>query len=334
MARTFPAKFIHFGLPKCGSTFLQSVWGEDEQYTGADLTQTAQVSRKLAAAGQKTSLPRMDFTVSARAGTTLIASSEGFSWAFLGRPHLLDRIRDLHQIGAAITAATRVTDTAVFMVRNPLDWIRAAHEQIIKDGGSMSGEAFLDCRRPLIECVLDLSHIQSVFGEHYRRVVFLSADEMRRDPETFWARYSDTLDAPRPGQSVLEKIASDQRFSNTSLKAKTAALARLNRIFGEVGDAWRAADGLSPDLRKERDVVQPKYDLARVWAARRTAETLSEEDLEAILGGAHREMSKSFTDLPLDEELRAYLREHFCDVVDGVDTIPDGLKAEYRAALG
>ncbi|MBR9825041.1 MAG: hypothetical protein GYB36_04455 [Alphaproteobacteria bacterium] len=333
MARAAAAKFIHFGLPKCGSTFLQNLWGEDKGYTGADLGQAAQVSRQLAAKGQTGNLPRMSFTVKARGGSTLVATSEGFSWAFLGRPHLLERIRDLHKIGAAITGATGASDTALFMVRNPADWIRAAHEQTVKEGGFMSGADFLDQRRALVECVLDLKHIREVFGAHFKRVVFLSADEMRHNPETFWPRYENVLGAPKPADSVIDKVTRSDQYANRSLREKTAQLARLNRLLGAVGEGWREADNLPPDLIKERDSLLPKFDLSRVWAARRAAETLDSKALEGVLGGAFAEMGEGFTELQLDDALKAYLRTHVCDVLDGETTLPDELKASYRAAL-
>ncbi len=333
MARTAQAKFIHFGLPKCGSTFLQSLWAKDKRYTGADLSQAAQVSRQFAAKGQTTGLPRMDFSIKARGGTTLVGTSEGFTWAYLARPHLLERIRDLHKVGAAITGATGVSDTALFMIRNPAEWIRAAHEQTVKEGGFMPGQVFLEQRRALVECVLDLKHIRDVYSKHFKRVVFLSADEMRHSPDQFWPRYAQVLGAPRPEQAVIDKVTQSDSFSNRSLREKTAQLARLNRLMSAVGETWRAAENMPPDLVSERDGILPKYDLSRVWAARRTAETLDSEALEGVLGGAFAEMGEDFTHLPLDQALKDYLRRHVCDVLDNETTLPDDLKASYRAAL-
>jgi len=328
-----PAAFIHFGLPKCGSTFLQGVWGEDKRYTAADLTGAAQACRQLAAKGQTTALPKLDFSLRARAGTTLVASSEGFSWAFLGRPQLLERIRVLHTVGAKVTGAAGISDTALFMVRNPLDWIRAAHEQTIKEGGWLNGGEFLAQRRALVECVLDLKHIQSAFKGPFKRVLFLSADEMRQDPEAFWERYARLLRVPRPEAAAIQTVRESSAFSNTSLKTRAPLLARLNRVMGGVGSIWEAREGLPPDLLKERELLLPKYHQTRVWAARRAAEASTDTELEALIGGAHAEMSAGFSDLPLDDALKAYLRTHFCDVLDAHDTVPDALKADYRTAL-
>ncbi|WP_300530691.1 hypothetical protein [Maricaulis sp.] len=329
----YPAQFIHFGLPKCGSTFLQSVWGEDKQYTAANLAQAANAARQLAAKGQLTGLPRLDIGLRARPGTKMVASSEGFSWAYMDQPQLLPKIADLHRVAASLTGAAKLSETALFVVRNPVNWIRSAHEQSIKEGGFGTGAEFLQSHRALIENVLDLAHIRDTYGQHFKRVVFLSADEMRHQPEAFWARYERVLGAPIPKDAAIQRVAEDDSYSNVSLRERMVLLARMNKVMRGVAEAWAGFDPVPPHVAKEREHFLAPFNQARLWAARRVSELSSAEELEAILGGAHADIADGFTDLPLGDDLKAHLRTHFCDVIDSVDTIPDTLKSEYRDAL-
>ncbi len=333
MARSYAAKFIHFGLPKCGSTFLQSVWGEDAQYTAADLTQAANAARQFALKGQTSNLPRMDLGLVARPGSVMVASSEGFGWAFMGRPAEQPRIADLHRIAAQLTGQARIAPVALFMVRNPLDWIRSTHEQIIKRGDYDNGAQYLAKHRSLIERVLDLRHIREVFSAQFERVVFLSADEMRTDPDRFWSRYEAELDAPRPGPDVVAKVAQSDSYSNVSLKDRMIPLARMNRILSNISQAWTGLDSPPPHVAKEIEAFADRFNQARVWAARRVSEASSADALETMIGDAFSDMGDGFTDLPLDQALTAHLRTNFCDVLVGETSIPAALKAEYGAAL-
>lgn len=333
MAQPYQAKFIHFGLPKCGSTFLQSVWGEDKQYTASNLGAAANAARQLAAKGQLTGLPRLDFGVTPKAGTTLIASSEGFAWAYMDQPKLLPKIADLHRVAASITGQARISHTALFLVRNPLDWVRAAHEQSIKEGGFGNGTEFLATHGALVEHALDLAHIQATYSQHFQRVVFLSADEMRHEPDAFWARYKAALDAPIPRGAALKRVAEDDSYSNVSLRERMVMFARLNKVIGGVATAWAGFRKVPAHVAKERDHFLAQFNQSRLWAARRVSELSSADELQALLGGAHDDITEGFTDLPLSDALKAHLRTRFCDVIDTIDTIPDALKTSYREAL-
>ncbi|WP_417486797.1 hypothetical protein [Maricaulis sp.] len=333
MATRYPAKFIHFGLPKCGSTFLQSVWGLDGGYTSVSLARAANSARQLALQGASASLPHIDLGVRAGAGTNLVASAEGFSWAYLGRPAEQDRIADLHRIAAAMTGQARIAPVALFMVRDPVDWIRSTHEQVIRRGDHDTGRAYLAKHRALIERVLDLRHIEEVFGAHFERVVFLSADEMRHDPDRFWNRYEAELDVPRPDRTSIERVSESDRHANASLQERLVPMARMNRVLSGIMDAWAGIEGAPGTVKKEFEVFGSPFDKARVWASRRVSEYSSAEQIESLLGGAFAGMADGFTDLPLDEALRSHLRRQFCDLIDTRDTIPDSLKASYRAAL-
>lgn len=325
------AAFVHFGLGKCASTFLQGVWSIDPRYTAVNLGQAATAARRLATAGQTENLPRFELGVKPKAGTTMVASSEGFSWDYLRRPALQGRIPDLHRISAFVMGQSGLSQTALFMVRNPVDWVRAAHEQLVKEGDSLSGPDFVSVYRALIEHVLDLRFIADTFGAQFRKLVFLSADELREDPDAFWSRYAKALKVPKPERASIEAVERDAHVSNRSLKDRLHHLAALNRQFNTVAGAWDALEGLPEAVQKERAGFRPQYDASTGWATRRLAEFAEDETLARLSGLAATD--PDFVRLPLDEALRQHLLTRFCDVLDEAGTMAPETVTGYRAAL-
>ena len=399
---TRPAAFIHAGLGKCGSSFLQQVWSRDPAYVTANLGAAGQAARQLAIRGQAENLPRLDHGLKPLSGQTLVASSEALSWNFLNRPARQHLLPELQRIAASLVGTCQLSDTVLFMVRNPVDWIRAAREQVLKEGGGESGSEFIGLHRGLVEHVLDLNHLQTCFGAHFDRVVFLSADEMRTSPDTFWQGYADALGVPVPAGAILDAVLGDDRRSNRSLGSRQDWLFRLNRQMAAIAALWAGLDGLPEMTAHARQTLISQFRNGARWASRRLAEHADDATLEAVfetvaqagtgLDAFKRQaeiISRAWSgldpipdhvrrerdalmfdfrtgsraaasqlgefgdagtlerldailgagpvadadDIPLDADLRAHLRERFCDVLEGYDTVQPDTLAAYRAAL-
>lgn len=281
-----PAAFIHAGLGKCGSTFLQQVWSRDPAYATANLGSAGQAARQLAVRGQTGNLPRLEHGLKAIAGQTLVASSEALSWSFVDRPARQHLLPELQRIAASLVGTCQLSDTVLFMVRNPVDWIRAAREQALKEGGGESGKEFIDLHRGLVEHVLDLEHLQASFGAHFERVVFLSADEMRDTPDAFWESYANALGAPVPARATLDAVLGDDRRSNRSLGPRQHWLSRLNRQTSAIADLWAGMEGLPGPAAHARTQLIAQFCNGSRWAARRLAEHASDASLEAVFDQA------------------------------------------------
>tara|TARA_R110002073_G_scaffold138984_1_gene288825 strand:+ start:572 stop:1771 length:1200 start_codon:yes stop_codon:yes gene_type:complete len=277
-----PAAFIHAGLGKCGSSFLQQVWSRDPACATVNLLAAGQAARRYAVAGHTGKLPQLDHGLKAVAGQTLIASSEALSWSFMDRPARQYLLPELQRMAASLAGNCALSDTVLFMVRNPVDWIRAAREQTLKEGGSETGSDFIRLHRGLVEHVLDLAGLQAIFGTFFKRVVFLSADEMRHEPEHFWSVYAEVLGVPAPAQSILDAVLADDRRANRSLGARQAWLARLNRQTRAIADLWAELEGLSGPAAHARTQFIAQFRNGGRWAARRLAEHASDATLEAV----------------------------------------------------
>jgi len=277
-----PAAFIHAGLGKCGSSFLQQVWSRDPAYTTANLGAAGQAARQLAVRGQTENFPRLEHGLGTIPGQTLVGSSEALSWSFLDRPARQHLLPELQRLAASLVGTCQLSDTVLVMVRNPVAWIRAAREQTLKEGGGETGAEFINLHRGLVEHVLDLKHLQASFAAHFDRVVFLSADEMRETPDLFWETYAQALGVPAPARATLDAVLGDDRRSNRSLGARQAWLARLNRQTAAIIDLWTGIEGLSGPAAHARTQFVAQFRNGGRWAARRLAEHASDATLNAV----------------------------------------------------
>jgi hypothetical protein len=330
MPESNPALFVHFGLGKCASTFIQNVWALDPQYTCLNLAQTADSIHTFVAAGKAGSIPPFSTNVTAEPGTTMVASSEALTWAFVGTPSLQYLIPQVQQQTIRIIGSSSLSRKALIVVRNPLDWIRACHEQSLKEGLSQNGAAFSKANKVLIESVLDLKRIKSLLEEHFDEVVFLSTDQLRSRPDQFWQTYSAALDAPKPSEEAINTITSNDALKNPSLGRRRTQLGLINRQLNLLEQAWSGLEGLPSFAEVERRAFLKNYKTSTRWAARRVAEFGSDETLNEICGVVTTEIEDDFAIIPISEELRAHLLENFYEPLLGTPHIPETMLESYK----
>lgn len=333
MASSPPAAFIHFGLGKCASTFLQNVWSLDPQYTAVDVSQAADGIRKLAERDQINTLPPFKLAVKPKPGTRMAVYSEGLTWGYLRRPELQSRLPRMHEFSAQIMGRSGTAPIALFVVRDPLAWIRSVHEQTIKEGRSENGTAFLQLHRNLIESLLDLKRIIALFRSEFVKVVVLNSDDLRENPDRFWNEYETQLDAPRPSRSVIDKVSKDEHLSNASLKDRLSYLAAFNRTFSLLNEAWAGLSDVPGFVDSERRRLIPKFADTSRWATRRIAEYADIDKLERLGELMGYPLEPDFQALPLDAGLIDMIQTRFCDALEKVDGFPKARIDAYRHGL-
>lgn len=333
MTSHYPARFVHFGLGKCASTFLQNVWTLDPAYTAVSLDDTAANIRKLALKKPSGNLPKFNLSVTADKTSHMVATSEGLSWGFLKSPEHQHLVPELQALSAKLIGEANVAPAALVMVRNPLDWIRACHEQSIKEGLSDNGRDFIDKNRTLIESVLDLDHISRSLTPYFERIIFLSVDHLSADKKGFWSDYSNLLNAPKPKFKTLKNVSSKEDLINKSLRSRLAHLALLNRQFSLLENTWLSLAPIPNYVSKERESFLPQYQSSTMWATRRVIEYATDDALEKLCGPISTQLEDDFSDIPIDDDLRSHLDKKFCTVLETQSTIPKSLVCGYREAL-
>ena len=226
-----------------------------------------------------------------------------------------------------------MSDTILVMVRDPLDWVRAVHEQSIKEGGFGSAADFVETQRRMVRDILNLDALRKAYETHFKRVVFLSSDELKQAPDAFWGRYESALDTPRPSEDAFSTVAAMDEASNASVQDRVLELAGMNRALNLISDAYEGLPKLPAHAEQERGTLLPPFKMAKRWLARRIVEHAPDEEIAEIAAALAPQDRESFSAFQLDGQLLGQLERRFVDVLAEQSDVPDALVEGYRERL-
>lgn len=331
-----PLAFLHVGLPKCASTFLQHVWSRDSAYDPVDIGVFVNAARKFALEDDLPVVEDVSGQVVEKPGITLMASSEGFSWAYSGHIQRQKRFENLHRVSALILGETNLSDKVLIMVRNPKDLIRAVHEQTIKEGGSDDFRSFLERQRKLLEGVMNLSLMIEEYGKFFEKIVVLSADELRVSPSSFWRKYSKELGAPTPSENTFESLKNSFDV-NKSLGRRLGTLAGMNAFSKAQSDVFSGLPEYRQLFPAEHEMLTEVVNGHWKWLNRRIVEFGDEKQIEQIrtklgLSGSCDDESQGVV---ADSKLHDFIETCYLAPLAGLSTIDkeriDGYANELAA---
>lgn len=332
----YPLSFIHIGLPKCASTYLQSVWLRDPNYNALDLGGVVQLVRQFSAdeidgGGQ---FPAITGEVPTLDGHTNMASHEGFSWGYTNNPAKQHYIGRLHGVSAQMLGEAGLTDSILIMVRNPANWLRAMHEQTIKEGGSSDFATFREQQQQLILGPMNLAQMQREYGRFFDRVVFLSADQLRHQPDAFWSQYAEAFSVPVPAPEVLES-AKDSFAANRSLGGAVYELAMMNRYSGTLFNTFSGLQGYPEIFAQEYQGLRDVLDGRWLWHNRRIAEFATAEQLAALASQLNLDESgrEAFLKVEIDASMAETIERIYLQPLEAGGTLSPELLAQYRTDL-
>jgi hypothetical protein len=327
----YPVPFVHVGMGKCASTYLQRLWMHDKAYNWLNPDKLVRAIRTIA---EVNSGQTIQFAPPQKvAQRCSVISSEGFSWGWLNDPTKQASIKRLQEASARFIGETGLSGQVLIVVRDPVDLLRAVHEQSIKEGGYAPYPEFLNSQRVLCEGLLDLSFILETFGEFAENVVVLSADELRAAPEVFWTKYASSLGAPKPSQEALKVANAPGPHQNSSLGDRMPILARLNRFAAATTDCYEGLDLCHAVYPQEYGILRPLIGYNRQWLYRRLVEFASDEELHSLV----ELLAPGDDDLQggvfVDQALYDWIETRFLQPLEGLSTIPEELLSQYRQSL-
>lgn len=323
--------FIHVGLGKCASTYLQGLWGADPRYIYMDGSSLVQNVRTAAESGPDA---RLHVTPPHRGPTsTTVLSSEGFSWGWINAPVKQFAVANLHKVAARTLGKACLSNRVLIVVRNPVDWLRAVHEQSIKEGGYASFATFIKEQELLCRSVLDLSLILECYRKYFATVVVLSTDELRRTPEQFWQAYEHSLAVPIPSDDAIAHAQKFTRNGNSGLGDRVAVLAAMNRHSLALSSAYKNLSGFEETFPSEYALMKSLVSEGWVWPNRRVAEFGSDEQLAEIASHLAPTNLAEFCHAPVSRALGEWIAKRFIEPLDTIDTVSAQTVAGYRDAL-
>ena len=331
-----PLDFIHIGLGKCASTYLQNVFLSEPNFKVMVLENLAEavlVNARMAA--EPHSFPNVKIDMSnflrEEGGQFQVASSEGFTFAFINEPKHFDNLEDLYRLSAHFLGKGQLSSQVLLMLRDPIDWLRAAHQQQIKGGGHLSYKEFYQEAKTYLMTSLDIKKIVDIYA-YYFHVVTMSADDLRNSPDDFWEWFSNRLGVEAPKKEARDKASSHQLASNPSLRDRTYKLAALNkqsvikkRCLLRLDEYYKVVPA---DAKAFIELNEQE-----MWCNRRMVEFSSPEQLEQLYVKIDGISEEEFTNIYIDEEMKQHLLKCFIEPLEKIDSISTTTKRSYLDSI-
>ncbi len=313
-----PKKLIHIGLAKSMSSTLQMHWTDSDNY----------VEKNLKGITDKTDSfffeyrNDIDGLVAQLEGTPLpfgfeandklqVLSGEGLASSWLCHsPELSQHIPKRQKLLA--TMFRPLADKILIIIRNPIDWIRSAYSQSLKEGGSLSPDKYVSDFRVSIEKNLDLRALVAHWEQFEADVVILPMELFKENEESFWISYERMLKMSRPESSRSQKVVANPSFYET-LEIHQS----INKILSILETAcvenaeYLVVDGVKMRNIPVADGVIEGLKSAREWGSRSAMERLSTDQILELTELLSRKKESRRLELPT--ELIEHLQKNFID---------------------
>lgn len=321
--------FIHIGHGKCLSTMLQHRWSVSPRvnyFHGLDAGNNlsrAFLSGKRDPAQQKieVQLPEDRPNVLSYECFMLFATAEDTDPR---HRHLVIERQDF-----IASVLEPLSDRALMVLRDPVDWIASCHAQYVNYGGALDLQGYFDAFRiPLLDN-LRLDRILPLWRGRGFEVTALPMETYRDDRNQFWGLYTDETGLEPPGETASHALA-DNRTQSEKIEPR----ARANRIVGTLIDAMgkNPLYAQSADHRKEAESLSMVNDQFRRWTVRRAFEAMTDADLAAFREAIGFRPDPTFRSLTLDAEARDILLDTYVAPLDAFETFAP-YRARYRDSL-
>ena len=186
-----PKKLIHVGLAKSMSSTLQMLWTESDNYETKNLKGITDKTDSFFDEYRND----IDGLVAQLEGSPLpfgfeatdklqVLSGEGLASSWLCHsPELSEHIPKRQKLLANMFGP--LAEKVLIIIRNPIDWIRSAYSQSVKEGGSQSPDKYISDFRVSIEKNLDLRALVAHWEQFEAGVVILPMELFKEDEEAF-----------------------------------------------------------------------------------------------------------------------------------------------------
>ena len=329
-----PIDFIHIGLGKCGSTYLQNIFKNHPDYRMVDLRGVVESIHENASKGHgPRQFPNVNIKINHPANHEdrkfTIASDEDFS--FISEPKHYECIKHLHGLSAHFLGKAQLSSKILLMIRNPLEWLRAAHEQSIKGGRFESYKEFFKKEHNYLKNSLDIKEILRAYSNFFE-ITILPAENLREYPDEYWQLYSNKLGVKAPKKDLLDQLQGIKVTGNSSLEDRSIKLAALNKFSSVKLECLQLLGDYNTYMVEESE-TNILYCQHERWSNRRLVEFASDEQLDKLISLIDGFDHEDFTHIFIDDEMRNHLLENFIKPIEKIDTISGNLKETYVRSI-
>ncbi|XKH01323.1 hypothetical protein LG325_00685 [Marinobacter nauticus] len=263
--------FIHVGMMKTASTYLQNVWLQDEQYALAfgGANEVVQYVRQSTLKGDFDPRHPMHIQLDKQPvkENNVIISSEGFSCGYLATTEERPLRAMIGNAAEILGSLKKETDSVLVCVRSPIAWMKSMHSQFINEGEFGDWARFYRCKETFLKEAMDLEFMLSRYEQHFGNVVVMPFEYLKNDEAKFWDDFSARFALPRPKVEV--------EVQNESLKGRRLQLlSSMNQLSHTLRQGLAGSDHPSP---KEAEFLVDNDSKYSKWLHRRFCQHASEE---------------------------------------------------------
>ena len=300
--------FIHIGLGKCMSTFMQRLWYQDPLYTtyrgqeiAAEISKNviAKINSRNSAEDQLYGIKFPD-----KKSEVSCLTSETFSFVLADEFCLAEHFELRHRsMASALSGQSR---RVFILVRDPLDWIKSAHAQHINQGGYLNRSDFLQKYEETIIGNLNLQSIIDIWSHFNFEPVCMSVESFKRDRSKFWLEYERLLGVVAPTKENQNVHITNDNVTNYEALATQASVNHVLNML-EV-----TMDPLFFSSQAEMDLIKERLDYTKRWAARRALQMPGKEHLTAFEGQLKIPNKIEFNQFVINKCLADFIENSFC----------------------
>ncbi|MFD2705612.1 hypothetical protein [Salibacterium lacus] len=255
--------FIHIGMMKTGTTYMQNIWMKDDKFS---LSWKGSINylNVLRDSITKQNLPappavdQIKLDIPYQKGQKLVLSNEGFSTSFLNQHALHHKIPDfINYTSSALSQLSKSTPNVLLVVRDPISWIQSIYVQSIKQGSHGTMEDFMTKSFDFLQHSMDLEHIVNCYKRYFSNVYIMPYELFKNDEDKFWKLLSERFEVPFPKTRIQENI-------NPSLDLKrTHLLSHLNKLSTILTDTL--INSKEYRMQQEKNQIISQYSNGGQW---------------------------------------------------------------------
>ncbi len=315
--------FLHIGMMKTASTYMQSVWFEDDSYC-LSKKGTFKFVNQLRSAVKKDNLEEVTANISKdpnqELGQEIVISNEGLSLAYINDINFQHKIPQFidysSQILGNLSAAK--TENLLIVVREPISWIKSIFNQFLKQGGSGSAQRFVDTNFRLLTHAFNLEFIVNSYRRYFNNILLIPFEILKDNEDQFWNIISEKFEVPIPKKRLTSKP--NKSFGLERL----FILSKLNEMSSILLNTLIDSKNYKRMYRQEKDELLKQYSHSSQWVPRRFVKFANKKQLDEIYSLFNiSKIPEDFLKFDLSANLIETIKSKY------IDFLRDNIDSEY-----
>jgi len=302
--------FIHIGLGKCMSTYMQNRWINDPNYhcvtcNDIGVALTEQVLQELSNNEIKT--PHLNLPTGSGLGSAVL-TGEVLSSAF-HKSEALDQIVFKKKQRHVASTFQGHSQKILIIVRSPMTWVKSCHAQMIHEGHSFNLGRFVEDYGAAIVNNLDLCWLIKCWSDYGFDSVILPLETLRKNEQAFWSAYTEQLGCKEPMEFASSSQPRMGSIANNITDYGSLRLhASVNGILNALESLGQNAYFVN-DIEKKR--VLEAIDYSKRWATRRIIPSHDAKALQPLDNLLSEGCEDTFFELKLPVNFKKEIENRF-----------------------